>query len=322
MLDLNALNVFLAAAETMNFSEAGRRLNLSQPAVSMQIQGLEAQLGAALFHRAGRHIALSEAGEALIPLARDLLHHARQVEEVLLSLQGQIHGLLRLGCSTTSGKYVLPRLVARLHQRHPHVQVICDVQGREVVLRKLLAGQVQIAISSLNEPHKDIEYRPFLNDPVILIAPSDHRWVRSGGVIQPEDLLDEHFILREEGAGTREAVEQGLAWHGLHIEDLDTIMVLGNSEAIRMSVQEGMGVAFVSSMVAAEAIASGLLARVIVTGLELRHTLYLARHNGRPATGAQTAFWDLAFSPENEDIRHLPEQFDHQLLGGPNAAHP
>ncbi len=306
MLNLHELQVFLVAAETENFSEAGRRLNLSQPAVSMQIHALEVQLGVKLFHRSGRHISLTEKGQALVPMARDLLHRAIQVEETMLSMQGQVIGLLRLGCSTTTGKYILPRLVARLHERHPQVQVICSVTQRATALTMLIEGEVQIAFTSLREPYRDIEYRPLMADPIVLVARPDHPWALGHGTIQPCDLATQPFILREEGAGTRAALKDALEWHGMSLDQLQTLMVIGNSEAICRSVQEGIGVGFVSCMAAEEAIRAGTLVGVNIEGMNLCQTIYMARHTGRPATSAQTAFWEFAFSADNEDIRSRP----------------
>lgn len=303
MLNLHELQVFLVAAETENFSEAGRRLSLSQPAVSMQIHALEVQLGVLLFHRSGRHIALTEAGQTLAPLARDLINRAIQVEESVLSMQGQVIGVLRLGCSATTGKYIVPRLAARLHERHPQVQVVCQITRRGPALEMLLQGEVQIAITSLREVHRDIEYRPLLVDPIVLIARRDHRWARQGGAIQPSDLVGEAFVLREEGAGSRTALKEALEWHGLNISQLQTVMVIGNSEAICKAVQEGLGLAFVSCMVAADAIHAGTLAPIDVEGMTINQTIYLARDIARPATCAQSVFWDFAFSPDNEDLR-------------------
>jgi DNA-binding transcriptional LysR family regulator len=307
MLDIHELQIFLVAAETENFSEAGRRLNISQPAVSMQIRSLETRLNIELFHRSGRHIALTEAGYALMPMARDLVNRSIQVEESMASMQGEVTGLLKLGCSTTSGKYVLPKLIAGLRGYHPQVQVVCDVGSRGEAMRMLLGGEVQIAITSLCEPHKDIEYRPFLTDRIVLITPPDHPWIQSGGVIHPDDLLDEDFILREEDSGTILAIKEALAWHDLSVDRLNVVMVLCTSEAIRMAVQERIGVSFVSKVVAAEAVEAGLLAVVDVKGLTLGQTLYMARHTGRPATRAQTAFWEYAFGPETEEMRQFPE---------------
>lgn len=309
MLNIHELQVFLAAAETENFSEAGRRLNVSQPAVSMQIRALETRLGMDLFHRSGRHITLTEAGHALIPMSRELVDKAIQIEETMASMQGDVVGLLKLGCSTTAGKYVLPKLLSGLRDHHPQVEVVCHVTGREAALQKLREGEVHIALTSLREPYKDIEYRSFLTDHIVLIVPPDHPWAHTNHVIQPADLETQTFILREEGSGSLEALKEGLSWHEMSLDHLNTVMVLGNSEAIRMAVQEGIGIAFVSTMVAAEAAHNGVISIVDVEGLNLTKTLYMARHTGRPATRSQSAFWDFAFAPENEPIRQRPSLF-------------
>lgn len=308
MLDIYNLQVFLTAAETENFSEAGRRLNLSQPSVSTHIRSLEQYLDVELFERAGRHIGLTEAGQALVPLAQSLVSHAIQVEEAVASLHGEVMGMLKVGCSTTVGKYVLPKLMARLCEEHPQVQATCHVTSRNRALEMLLEGQVHVAVTSLREPHKDLDYRPFLTDRIVLVVPPNHPWALNGRTIRPEDLLTEKFILREESSGTRASLKDGLAWHDLGLDDLNTVMTLGNSEAICMAVQERIGVAFVSCMVAAEAIRMGALVAVDVAGLDMHKTVFMAYHTGRPATRAQSAFWELAFASDTEPVRRLPEQ--------------
>lgn len=306
MLNIHEMQVFLVAAETENFSETGRQLNISQPAVSMQIRALEDSLGMDLFHRSGRHIALTEAGHALVPMARDLVTRAIQIEETMVSMQGNIVGLLKLGCSTASGKYILPKLIAGLRERHPQVQVLCHVTERQRALQMLAEDEAHVAITSLREPSKGIEYRPFITDRIVLIVPPNHSWAWQS--IKPADLPKTKFILREEGSGTREALKDKLGWHNLTLDALDVVMVLGNSEAIAMAVQEGIGAAFVSGTVAADGVKSGRLAIVAVEGLDLYQTLYLAQHTGRPATRAQAAFWDYAFAPENEYLREMPSR--------------
>ena len=126
MLDAHQLNIFLMAAELENFSQAARHLNLSQPSVSAHIQSLEQLFGAQLFHRSGRHITLTEAGEALLPLAREMVHLSIRIEETMASLSGSVVGKLKLGCSTAVGKYTLPRLIARFRALNPQVQVNCN----------------------------------------------------------------------------------------------------------------------------------------------------------------------------------------------------
>ena len=112
MLDSHQLHICLMEAELENFSEAGRHLNLFQPSVSAHIQSLARHYNTQLFHRSGRHISLTESGEALFPLARAMVRLSVHIEESMASLGDSVVGQLRLGRSTAVGKYTLPRLIA------------------------------------------------------------------------------------------------------------------------------------------------------------------------------------------------------------------
>lgn len=308
MLSLQELRVFLVAAETENFSETGRRLGISQPAVSMQIRSLEDRLDTELFHRSGRHVSLTEAGHALVPLARDLAHRAISLEETMASLHGDVVGVLRLACTTTAGKYVLPRLLAGLRDLHPRVQVVCQVVHRALAMDLLSEGDAHVGMASMTDGHRGLEFRPFVTDRIVLITRPDHTWARRDRPVSTAELLEGQFIVREETSGTYAAITKGLAWHDLTVADLHPVMTLGNSEAIRMAVQEGLGVAFVSTLVAREALEAGKIAVVPVEGLELTKTLYLIRNPDIPASTAGAAFWEWAFAPENEEIRQMPSR--------------
>ena len=310
MLSLSELRVFLIAAETENFSETARRIGISQPAVSMQIRALETRFGLDLFERSGRSVSLNEAGQALVPLARDLTHRAVSLEEAMASLEGEIVGHLKLVCTTTAGKYVLPRLLALFQGQHPRVEMTVMVVPRDLALRRLTEDDVNVGFASIVEAVRGLEYRPFMTDHIALIAPCDHRWVTRGGPITPGELREERFITREEISGTAVAVNEALAWHDLSPADLDKSMTLGNSEAIRMAVQEGLGLGFVSTMVAAESVRAGTLAVVPIEGMVITKTLYMIRSTEVPSTAAGSAFWDFAFSPESADVLASPSLID------------
>lgn len=300
MIDIHEMQIFLAAAETGSFSEAGRRLQLSQPAVSMQIRTLEKRLGIELFHRAGRHISLSEAGQALIPMARDLVNRAIQVQETIASIQGEVIGELRLACSTTAGKYVLPKLIGNFLDIYPSVQVSCDVSPRGIALQMLLEDEAHIAVTSLRDS-KVLEYRQFIIDPIVLIVPPGHPWAQRAS-ITVEELPEGRFIVREQNSGTQQTVMQGLSEHNMSLTDLPTVMILGNSEAIHLAVAERIGAGFVSRRAAEVGILSGQVVEVPIENMPLNQQLYMARHAQRPATSAQSAFWEFVFAPENRHI--------------------
>lgn len=304
MLDVYELNVFLVAAETENFSEAARQLNLTQPAVSMQIRALEKKLGVDLFHRAGRSLSLTESGKVLMSMARDMVNHAIQIEEEIESLKGEVVGHLKIGCSTATGKYFLPHLAARFRRRYPAVQMSIYNHSREMVIEELCEGSVQLIVISAPPACKEVQYHHFFTDHVVLIVPIDHPWAKRD-VIAPEELCGENFILRDQQSGTREEVEAALSKAGLDVADLNVVMEIGNSEAISMAVEEGMGVAFVSRTVARRGIELGRIKEVRVAGFSLDREVFIAHSSRHPATRAQTEFWNFVLEPENQTLLQL-----------------
>ncbi len=290
MLDVHQLNVFLVAADTLNFTRAARLLHLSQPSVSQHIQSLEQSLGQQLFVRAGRRIELTDAGLELVPLAREVVERSVEVEETMKSLEGQVYGHLRVGCSTTPGKYILPQLLATFHQRYPLVRMSCQVTPQRQAIDMLCEGLVHIAMVS--EPHMTCttaESRRFMVDPVHLIVPLDHPWAQRVE-ITPDELFDGTFILREEESGTFSAVAKALAEHDVDIRTLRTLLTLGSSEAIALAVQEGIGVGFVSQIVIARLVA-GQVAVVPIHGLSIYREIHIGSQSRKPTTAAQRAFW-------------------------------
>ncbi len=295
MLDLNALNTFLAVAENGNFSEAGRKLYLSQPAISQTIDGLEKHFGVRLFVRQGRVARLTEEGQVLEPAARELLAAAVRLEETMASLQGEVIGEILIGCSTTSGKYLLPGLIARFRKQFPRVRINVLIASRDGVINRLQSSEVAFGASSKKVDSKDLEWQEFYTDDVILIVPADHRWAQFGR-ITPDDLLDEPIILREKTAGTYEVLREGLRQHDISPDMLNVAMELGNAEAIEIAVEEGIGIAFVSRLAASHGLELGRVVEVKVEGMALSRKLYLARSQRHPATRAQAEFWDFVAS--------------------------
>ena len=299
MLNLNELNVFLTAIECGNFSRAARKLHLSQPAISQTIDSLEKHFGVLLFVRQGRSVRLTDAGQMLKPMARELLVAARRLEETMTSLQGEVIGEMNVGCSTASGKYLLPGLIVRYRAKFPQVKVNVLIHSRSEVIDQLIAGEISMGVSSSLVEHRDLEYQDFFRDEIILIVPSNHRWAGYGRIL-PDDLLDEPIILREEEAGTRAVQLDGLRKHDILPDMLKVEMVLGNAEAIEMAVEEGIGVSFVSRLAASRGLALGRIKEIEVEGLPLYRKIYLARNRRFPATRAQSEFWNFVRSPAVE----------------------
>lgn len=312
MLNAHQLNIFLTAAETLNFTAAARLLHMTQPSVSQQIQGLEQHFQTELFCRSHRQLQLTEAGAILLPMARQMITLSVQIDETMESLQGEIRGQLKIGCSTTSGKYVLPLLLAAFLQRYPGIQPTCQVTSRRQSLDDLSDGRVHLALAGADEFGKDVEFRRFISDPIWLIAPLNHPWA-SRYEIEPEELLAGDFILREEGSGTRHVAEHSLPQVGITLDELHTILTLGNAEAIALAVQAGIGVGFVSQIVVRRLLLGGVRP-VKVRGLTMEQEVYIGRYTRHPATKGQYAFWQFVTDPLNPVMAQLEQDGLERLI--------
>ncbi len=315
MLDVYELNVFLMAAETENFSEAARHLNLTQPAVSMQIHALEKKLDVSLFRRVGRNLVLTEQGRALVPLARDMVNRVIRIEEEVEAFKGQVVGHLKIGCSTTTGKYILPPLVARFRQLHPKVQVSIFHHSRDQVLSELCEGLVQLAVVSAQPLFGDLAYHHFYSDIIGLMVPAGHAWAQREWVA-PEELRQADFILPAPELDSRHEVETALPAVGLYLGDLNRVMEIGNAEAISVAVEAGIGVAFVSRSVSRRGLELGRIKEVGITGLSVEREIFIAYSRRHPATRAQVEFWNLVTQAGAEALPTMTASFNEVVAVG------
>lgn len=297
MLNAHQLHVFLVAAETLNFTQAAHKLEMSQPSVSQHIQALEQHFGTDLFVRSGRSLELTDAGNTLINMAREMVYLSNHIEEKMASLKGDVYGHLMVGCSTTIGRYLLPRLLADFHNEYPQVRATCHVASQARALQMLCDGQVHLAMASCPEYCREAEFRQFATDHIHLIAPKDHPWSQKGEITL-SDLLNAEFILPDEGSDTHLAVQEALNHRGISFYQLRSLMILGSSEAIGLSVKEGLGVGFVSDIVV-EKLVKDQVTTIRVKDLEICQDIYIGRSVKRPSTSAQEAFWDFLFNKEH-----------------------
>lgn len=307
MVDTNRIETFLRASETLNFSETAKQLHMSQPTISHHIKTLEQEMGAVLFTRTNTGLQLTEAGRLLLPWARRLLHDTNNMQAMMSSIQEDVVGELRMACSTTAGKYVLPQMAARFCQRFPGVRVRILACTPEDVTLNLLEGEAHIGVLSREILDAGLESQEFFRDTITLIIPADHRWAFRKQ-IEPGELLEEPLILREETSGTRRVVLSELAKYDIGLNDLNIFMELGNAEAIVRTVAAGYGIAFVSKLATACPLERGNVVDLQVDGLDLKRTIYMARKANSSPHRPRDAFWSFIHAPENEDLIRLPEQ--------------
>ncbi len=264
-LTLRQLDVMASIARTGSTTEAGRQLALSQSAVSAALAELESQLGARVFDRVGKRVVLNDCGRLLLPRALAVLDQVREIEHLI----DDGAGALRVGASTTVGNYMIPSVLGGFQRRWPLVQVELEVGNTRDVVDAVASYRVDIGFIEGPCHHPELEVHPWLEDELCVVAAPSHPVAREPSKVGM--LAGARWILREPGSGTLEAVESLLL---PHLGTFGSTMHLGNSEAIKRAVAEGMGVSCLSLRVVQDWLDNGRLLRVDSALPRLRRMLF------------------------------------------------
>jgi DNA-binding transcriptional LysR family regulator len=290
-MNLSQLRAFVAVVEHNSFSSAARALGVSQPAVTMQVQGLESDVGATLLDRYYRKVELTEAGRALLPFARDILSSLEDAQIAVDKLSGKVTGRLVLAASTTPGQYILPRLLGEFIREHPEVGVELVVHDTSEVVALVEAGDANLGMTGAQFPGTRVEFEELGADSLVMICPPDSD-LASKRKLKLTDLVDEPFIMREQGSGTRIVMEETLKAGGIDPGELRVVTELGSSEAIVTAVEGGMGIGVVSRWMADKALELGTVAEVRAAHFPSERPFYLVLPKGT-LTRAADAFVDF-----------------------------
>ena len=304
MLDTYRLMIFLSAAETSNFSETARQLNISQANVSHHIKMLEEELDVQLFDRSHARLQLTDPGRMLLPRARVLVKEAIQIQEMMASTKGDIQGEIRIVCSTTAGKYILPLFAGRFRQRHPSVGIHILRGSMEHVADQLGRGEADLGVVSQEICGGPLECQEFFRDHIILIAPPNHPLSRRPS-IKPEELLGVPFLIRESDSGINRLLGPELGKWGISLQELDIFLEIGNAEAITRAVASGFGVGFVSRITADCYMNSGSVVEIMIEGINLLGRAFIVRRILKEPNRAVEAFWGFVHSTANQDLLQL-----------------
>ncbi len=281
---LRRLRVFEAVARHRSFSRAAAELHLTQPAVSMQVQQLESEIGLPLVEQMGRRLDVTPAGREVVDCARDIIERLRAAGEALAALKGAGGGELAISAVSTA-KYHVPQLLAEFRRRHPGVKVRLSVSNREAVVRDLAENTVDLVIMGTPPRGLDTVAVAFARHPIAIIAAPDHPLARKRRIAL-ERLDGETFLIREPGSGTRAAMERVFAERGF--VPRETIEMSSN-ETIKQAVMAGMGVSFLSLHTVGLELAAKRLAVLDVTGTPvMRHWHVIHRERKRLSPVAQS----------------------------------
>ena len=229
MLDYR-VRTFLTVCETMNYTQAAHRLNITQPAVSQHIRCLEAAYRVRLFLYEGKQLTLTCAGEILRRRLTALENDERALRAELSSLPAGIEEL-SLGVTMTIGEYAIVQPLARLLAAHPELNIHLRFANTQQLLHLLDAGRIQLALVEGYYPKERYAHLRFGREDFIGVCAAAHQF--PGGAPRAfSDLLAERLLVREQGSGTREILTRSLALAGLRVEDFRHFLEFGNMHSI------------------------------------------------------------------------------------------
>ena len=238
---LHQLKVFETVARLTSITRAAEELSLTQPTVSMQIKQLTQNIGVPLFEQIGKKLYLTQAGQELVITCREIFNELARFEMKIGDFQGMKQGKLRLATITTT-KYFMPRAIAPFCQLYPGIDFALEITNHERVLERLNENLDDLYIISKIPDRLDVALHPFLENPLVVIAPKNHPLAQEKN-IPITKLHNEQFIMRERGSGTRAAVEQLFAKHGVSVK---VRLELGGNEAIKQAIGVGLGISVLS----------------------------------------------------------------------------
>jgi hypothetical protein len=235
------LRVFNAVARHLSFAKAAEILHVSAPAITMQIKDLEAEVGMPLFERQGRKVSLTTSGEYMLVYARKMLALLKDAEDAAARLQRIETGKLTIGMVDTT-TYFIPALLRKFLNEHEGIELVLKVGNRLELIQWLQNSEVDIAI--MGSPPSEISVRaePFAANPLVFLASPEHPMAGESG-LQAEDLRQQSFIVREQGSGTRSAME---AFFSQARFQPRFSMELQSNDAIKQAVKANLGLSFLS----------------------------------------------------------------------------
>jgi DNA-binding transcriptional LysR family regulator len=291
-MDLHQIEIFCTLIKLRSFSQAAEALYLTQPTVSSHIKNLEQELGVKLLDRLGKRVVPTEAGNILFRSGQKLIALRDHAREEIAAISGTIAGILKIGGSTIPGAYIMPPIIGAFRKKYPSVSVQLVIDDTAKVAEAVMNGNLSIGVvgARVIEPHLDAH--PFLRDELVVAVPPGHAWAKRKSVAVDE-LRGEPFILREKGSGTRRIMEERLDKAGFPLADLNSVAVMGSSDAVRQSVKAGLGISILSIRALQDDIRSGRLAALRLKGIPIERSFSVILLKGKSRSLLCQAFLDF-----------------------------
>jgi DNA-binding transcriptional LysR family regulator len=292
-MNLEYLKTYLELIKLGSFSAVAKKLSISQPAVSFQIQKLEHDLGVRLINRNQKNITLTDAGKRLLKFANVVDGEEAGLLKDLGHMRTEVGGELLIAASTTPGEYILPVLFGEFLNQNPAVKARVAVEDSTAVISGVKEGVYEVGFCGSVPPKgQGFESFKIAEDEIIIIVFPDHP-LAGRKQIDYEDIAGESLIFREPTSGTQKTLEALMTKAGFNINHLKPRLTLGSSQAIVGAVESRAGVAFVSNLAAKKSLQLGTVKQLNLNGVRLKRDFYCIYYTERLATRLVQEFVDF-----------------------------
>ncbi|MEG1004287.1 LysR family transcriptional regulator [Clostridium sp.] len=289
-MNFRKLKIFYETAINLNMTKVAKSLYISQPSVSQAIQELEEELGVKVFDRIGKRLSLTYEGEIYFNYVRRILNLYDEGAQKIKMINNKEEGKIVIGASTTIGIYILPEIIKGFVERNKGIEISLIIENTKNIEKMILQNKIDFAFIEGKVHSEEIRYEKVWKDEIVFIAPYNDRWCEKS-IIKSNELSNEKFIVRERGSGTREIVEAYLNDKAI---EYNVFMELGNSEAIKRSVEAGLGIGCISRQCIKEEIKRKKVKKITLDKETINRDLLLLVHKDKFISNNMHEFMDEA----------------------------
>ena len=292
-IDLKELEAFVYVVEKGSFSRAAEALYLTQPTVSAHVASLERKLGIKLMVRTTREIYPSDAGNILYKYAKEMLLLRESTVQAIQNFAHEMKGTISVAASTIPGQYYLPKLIQGFRETHPDISFNVQLLDSAEVASQVAGRKVEIGFTGTLVNLPKCVYTPLVEDRLVIITPNTPHYqsfLPTGFPVHR--IVEEPFISRESGSGTRTEMEAFLKEMGVSTANLNVVVEVRSTESIKQMVSQGLGIAVMSEVACEDYRQFRNILVFHFDGVKLRRKLYLVRHKNSILSPIAQAFFD------------------------------
>lgn len=292
-IDMKELEAFVAVVDRASFSRAAESLYLTQPTVSTHVAVLEQKLGVKLVVRASKEVYPTNAGDLFYNYAKEILRMRASAVQAVKALSHEMKGTILAAASTIPGQYYLPKLIQGFRTLYPDINFQLQILDSTEVAEQVAGRKVELGFTGTVVNYPKCVYQPLAEDRLVIVTPNTPKYQ----AYQPRgfpirQIIQEPFISREEGSGTRLETESFLKEMGIDPKSIRIVVEVRSTETIKQMVSEGLGIAVLSKSACSDYCQFKKLLAFNFDSIKLRRKLYLVRHKNSILSPIAQAFYN------------------------------